>query len=140
MPRSTAAAKDKPSARRGMSFAAIGGLPPGLVAAPSDVGVSILRFTGNSILSAPYHRNQGGMLTEMHIGLVAARRRRSLPARYGCDCAGLLQGQSADQADRQDQAGWPLRATGKGKRAAYLQALPKPDGSPVQFYRYVPGL
>jgi hypothetical protein len=26
----------------------------------------------------------------------------------------------------------------KGNVPAYLQALPRPDGSPVQFFRYVP--
>jgi hypothetical protein len=43
--------------------------PVGVVAAVSDLGAPILRFTGHRALSAPYHRNQGGMLTELHIGL-----------------------------------------------------------------------
>lgn len=44
-------------------------LPEATVAAPSDSGASILRFTHHRVLAAPYHRNQGGMLTELHIGL-----------------------------------------------------------------------
>ncbi len=44
-------------------------LPPGVVLAPSDLGVNILRYTPHRILSAPYHRNQGGMLTELNTGL-----------------------------------------------------------------------
>ncbi len=43
--------------------------PPGVVMAPSDLGVHILRFTPHRVLSAPYHRNQGGMLTELNAGL-----------------------------------------------------------------------
>jgi hypothetical protein len=43
--------------------------PPGVVMAPSDIGVSILRYTPHRVLSAPYHRNQGGMLTELNAGL-----------------------------------------------------------------------
>ncbi|WP_429931458.1 hypothetical protein [Agrobacterium vitis] len=44
-------------------------LAPTTVAAPSESGTSILRFTSHRILTAPYHRNQAGMLTELHIGL-----------------------------------------------------------------------
>jgi hypothetical protein len=43
--------------------------PAGVVAASSDIGAPVLRFTAHRVLSAPYHRNQGGMLTEIHIGL-----------------------------------------------------------------------
>ena len=43
--------------------------PVGVVAGPSNIGAQILRFTPHRVLSAPYHRNQGGMLTEMHAGL-----------------------------------------------------------------------
>lgn len=39
------------------------------VAAPSNSGAEILRYTQHRVLSAPYHRNQGGMLTELHIGM-----------------------------------------------------------------------
>ncbi len=63
------AAPAKPSCSSKSSLAPLSDGPAGLVVAPSDVGVSILRFTENRILAAPYHRNQGGMLTEMHIGL-----------------------------------------------------------------------
>jgi hypothetical protein len=44
-------------------------LPPSVIAAPSESGATILRFTPHRVLSAPYHRNQSGMLTELHIGL-----------------------------------------------------------------------
>ncbi|NKF32628.1 hypothetical protein HER21_40085, partial [Pseudomonas sp. BGM005] len=59
-------AKEKACASR-EALAPLAGLPVGLVSAPSEMGVAILRFTQNRVLSAPYHRNQGGMLTELHI-------------------------------------------------------------------------
>ncbi|MDZ7601164.1 MAG: hypothetical protein U1A06_07295 [Hoeflea sp.] len=43
--------------------------PAGVVAGPSNLGAHILRFTAHRVLSAPYHRNQGGMLTELHAGM-----------------------------------------------------------------------
>lgn len=44
-------------------------LPVGLVASPSDSGAEVLRYSKHRALTAPYHRNQAGMLTELHIGL-----------------------------------------------------------------------
>jgi hypothetical protein len=52
-------------------MAALGAIEPGTVAAPSNSGADILRFTSHRVLSAPYHRNQGGMLTELHVGMSA---------------------------------------------------------------------
>ena len=52
------------------ALAPLEGLPAGVVMAPSDLGVHILRFTPHRVLSAPYHRDQGGMLTELNAGLV----------------------------------------------------------------------
>jgi len=43
--------------------------PAGVVAGPSNLGAHILRFTPHRALAAPYHRNQGGMLTELHAAM-----------------------------------------------------------------------
>lgn len=51
------------------ALAPLAGLPKGVVMAPSDMGVHILRYTAHRVLSAPYHRDQGGMLTELNAGL-----------------------------------------------------------------------
>ncbi|WJH41969.1 hypothetical protein N7E02_17285 [Aliirhizobium terrae] len=51
------------------SAEALRALPPGIVVSPSNSGAEILRFTAHRVLAAPYHRNQGGMLTELHIGM-----------------------------------------------------------------------
>jgi hypothetical protein len=51
------------------SYETLAKLPPTTVAASSDIGPEILRFTKHRSLTGPYHRNQGGMLTELHIGL-----------------------------------------------------------------------
>ena len=41
--------------------------PPGLVAADIDIGPSILLATPHSVLSAPYHRMQRGILDAYHM-------------------------------------------------------------------------
>ena len=56
------------------SIAPLAAEPIGVVAGASNLGAPILRHTGHRVLSAPYHRNQGGMLTEIHIGLSNPRQ------------------------------------------------------------------
>lgn len=65
----TTDATPRPSCIDTAAMAPLAGEPTGVVAAVSNLGASILRFTRHRALSAPYHRNQGGMLTELHIGL-----------------------------------------------------------------------
>lgn len=43
--------------------------PAGVVSAVSNIGSDILRFTHHRVLAAPYHRNQGGLLTQLHIAM-----------------------------------------------------------------------
>ncbi len=64
-------------------MAALRGLPPGTIAAPSNRGAGILRFTQHRVLSAPYHRNQGGMLAELHIGMATPADALSLLKQAG---------------------------------------------------------
>jgi hypothetical protein len=54
-------------------MAALRSLPTGVIAAPSNHGAGILRYTGHRVLTAPYHRNQAGMLAELHIGMASSQ-------------------------------------------------------------------
>lgn len=47
--------------------------PAGVVAGASNLGAHILRFTPHRVLAAPYHRNQGGMLTELHAAMATPK-------------------------------------------------------------------
>lgn len=134
----TAAAKDKPSCSSRETISPLADLPPGLVVAPSDVGVSILRFTGNRILSAPYHRNQGGMLTEMHIGLAPLKDAEAFLRGTGVSVLVFCADNPQTRQIAKIKPDGLYAQLEKGNVPAYLQALPRPDGSPVQFFRYVP--
>jgi hypothetical protein len=99
-------------------------LPAATVAAPTESGTAILRFTHHRVLAAPYHRDQGGMLTELHIGL-------STPG----DAEAFLRGGQVGilafcAADAQTQQLIRLKPDGlyadlaKGQVPDYLTALP----------------
>ena len=72
----TAGIGNTPQAKdRCTTAAALAGLAaerPGVVSAVSNMGSDILRHTPHRVLSAPYHRNQGGMLTQLHIAMAGA--------------------------------------------------------------------
>lgn len=113
----------------------LAGLDRGVVAASSEMGAPILRFTHHSVLSAPYHRNQGGMLTELHIGM-------SRPD----EAAAFLRGAKVSWLafcgnDGQTQRMAAMKKDGlyaeleKGRVPPYLEPLPQPQDSEVQVFR-----
>jgi hypothetical protein len=131
-------AKEKPTCMSREMIAPLAALPPGLVAGPSDMGVSILRFTDNRVLAAPYHRNQGGMLTEMHIGLAKPAEAEAFLRGTGVTVLAFCRTYSQTREIAQLKPDGLYAQLEKGNVPSYLQRLPMPDGAPVQFFRYVP--
>lgn len=72
-------------------YRALSSLPPGLVAAGSNLGAFILLHTPHRVLSAPYHRNQAGMLAQFRIDFAtdedAERMLRELGVDYVVTCS-----------------------------------------------------
>lgn len=108
--------------------------PVGVVAAASDLGAEILRFTRHRALSAPYHRNQGGMLTELHIGLSGPRQAEAFLRGAGvtllafCPSNGQVRSLAKAEPD-----GLYARLIA-GDVPAYLQRVEN-GGSQLQVYR-----
>jgi hypothetical protein len=57
----TAAAVDPTSCRMPQAFAGLAALPPARVMTPIDLGSHLLAFTPDSVVAAPYHRDQDGV-------------------------------------------------------------------------------
>lgn len=119
-------------------MAALAKLPPTVVAAPSDSGTTILRYTDHRVLSAPYHRNQAGMLTELHIGLSEPQEAEAFL--HGAHVSIL----AFCPHDVQTQMLAKMKPDGlyaqleKGRVPAFLQALPVADPDGFRFYRVLP--
>lgn len=112
--------------------------PAGVVAGVSDLGAPILRFTAHRVLSAPYHRNQGGMLTELHIGLAEPRQAqaflRGANVTLIAFCPGNPQTTFIAKAEPQGLYADLL----KGKVPDYLEPVPGAPGTPLKLYRVKP--
>ena len=112
--------------------------PKGLVANASNLGAPILRYTRQRTLSAPYHRNQGGMLATLHIGMSPPDKAKTHFDEAGVTllafCAGDPQVLNVIR-ERPDGLYAQLKA---GKIPSWLQPVEGTMGEPVEIFRYRP--
>lgn len=112
-------------------------LPVGVVAAPSNAGADILRFTRHRALSAPYHRNQGGMLTELNIGLSTPEDARAFMRGAGVTILAYCRHDPQTEEMTGMKKDGLYAALGRGEVPAYLQPFGAPlDG--MQIFRVLP--
>jgi len=130
----TGEAKDRKICREEADMAQLASLPPGLVAGDSNIGAHVLRYTHHRALSAPYHRNPGGMLAELKIELApipdAEKLMRDINVRYFVVC-------NTDYGTGGTVDASPdglLAHLQKGNVPSYLETLPKPAGSNLTVY------
>lgn len=67
------------------NLTALNALPKGMIAAPSNMGSPILRYTEHSVLAAPYHRDQVGMLALFRAGLAKPHDAEVILGNVGTD-------------------------------------------------------
>ncbi|ANK83938.1 MULTISPECIES: hypothetical protein [unclassified Rhizobium] len=120
------------------ALASLAELPPGLVSAPSEMGVPILRFTQNRVLSAPYHRDQGGMLTEMHIGLAKPQEAEAFLKGARVTTLAFCPKDLQTRELAKLKPDGLYAELGKGNIPPYLEPLAKVPDTGVQFFRYRP--
>lgn len=134
-PATAAQAAERPACDAPAGFATLNQLPTGVVVAASDMGPEILRFTRHRVLSGPYHRNQGGMLTELHVGLAepdeAAAFLRGAGATILVFCPDFPQTEKIAET----KADGLYAGMRKGEVPGYLKPVPVDGPSGMQIYR-----
>lgn len=110
-------------------------LPPATVVAPSNAGSEILRFTAHRVLSAPYHRNQGGMLTELHIGLSQPGEAEAFLRGAGATVIAYCRSDPQTETIRDLKPDGLYAALERGEVPSYLEALPLDPKSGMALYR-----
>jgi hypothetical protein len=127
-------AQDSGSRRESGECTAEDGLPllaelePGVVAAPSNSGAEILRFTGHRVLAAPYHRNQAGMLTELHIGLAPPDEARAFLEGAGVTLLAYCQTDPQTRSLIRMKADGLYAALSRGDVPSYLHPIGTSEG------------
>lgn len=113
----------------------LGALPPTTVVAPSNAGSEILRFTAHRVLSAPYHRNQGGMLTELHIGLATPAEAVAFLRGAGATVIAYCGTDPQTGTIRELKPDGLYAALERGEVPTYLEPLPRDPESGLALYR-----
>ena len=112
-------------------------LPKGMIAAPSNIGSPILRFSGHSVLAAPYHRNPQGMLVVLHAGLASPEKAEAILGDAGTDyvvfCPG--DGELKELANRAPDG--LAAALLKGRPPAFLKDVTPAEATNLKVYRLV---
>lgn len=112
-------------------------LPKGTIAAPSNMGSPILRFTNHSVLAAPYHRNPDGMLAIIRAGLATPAKAEAILGDAGTDYVVFCPGDGELKELAERAPGDFADALLAGRPPAFLADV-TPAGAPnLKVYRMV---
>ena len=112
--------------------------PVGLVAGPSNMGVGVLRFTGQRVLAAPYHRNAAGLTAALKIEMAPPEKARELLRKDGVTLLAYCAGDPETTYLRHEAPHGLLAEIARGNVPAYLSLLPESAGGAAKFYRVLP--
>ena len=120
------------------ALADLKGLAPSLVVGPSDIGVTLLRRTGHRVLSAPYHRNAGGLIQELKIGLAEPEAAGAMLRQLGQPVLAFCAREVQTQVIAARAPAGLYAQLAAGRVPAFLSPLPVSAGSPMRLYVLTP--
>ncbi|MCC0035207.1 MAG: hypothetical protein H6887_08030 [Hoeflea sp.] len=109
--------------------------PAGVVAGPSNLGAHILRFTPHRVLSAPYHRNQGGMLTELHAAMATPKDAVKFLRGAGVTVVAFCKSDPQVSTISKVAPDGLYAELGKGIVPLWLDPVPGTQDQPLQLFR-----
>jgi len=112
--------------------------PAGVVASPSNMGAHILRFTRHRVLSGPYHRNQGGMLTELHAAMAPPKDAVKFLRGAGVTVVAFCKSDPQVESIARVAPDGLYAQIGQGQMPSWLEPVPGTLDLPLQLYRVKP--
>ena len=116
----------------------IADLEPGVVAAASNLGAPLLRFTPHRTLSGPYHRDPDGMMAELLIGLAEPQQAEALLREAKVTIVAFCKGDPQVELVSERAPKGLYAQLSAGHVPAYLEPIAAPAESDVQFFRVTP--
>ncbi|TXI79774.1 MAG: hypothetical protein E6Q40_15775, partial [Cupriavidus sp.] len=120
------------------ALAPISGLEPGVIVSASNMGAPLLRFTPHRALSGPYHRDQAGMLAELHIALAEPQQAEVLLRAAKVTLVAFCKGDPQVKMLSGMNPKGLYAELGAGHVPAYLEPIPAPADAAVRFFRFKP--
>ena len=109
-------------------------LPAGTVLAISNLGSSILAYTGQRALAGPYHRNGAGNVATLDAELAAPIDAERIARNAGADYVAICPGNSETSALSGHAPNGLMATLAKGELPAWLEPAGPVDG-PLRVYR-----
>ena len=119
-------------------MAALNTLATGIIAAPSNSGADILRWTPHRVLTAPYHRNQKGMLTELYIGLAQPGEAKAFLRGAGVTALAFCKTDPQTDALIRRKPDGLYANLARGNVPDYLQPFGQPSKNGFRLYKVLP--
>lgn len=116
------------------AFSQLSELPAGLVVVPADSGARMLRFTHHRTLTGPYHRNQAGILTEIHIGISSPGEALAFVRDAGVSAIGFCPGDGMTRKLMMASPDGLYSQLGRGEIPSWLTPLPADSHSGIRVY------
>ena len=116
----------------------IADLEPGVVAAASNLGAPLLRFTPHRTLSGPYHRDPDGMMAELLIGLAEPQQAEALLREAKVTIVAFCKGDPQVELVSERAPKGLYAQLSAGHVPAYLEPIAASAESDVQFFRVTP--
>ena len=116
----------------------IADLEPGVVAAASNLGAPLLRFTPHRTLSGPYHRDPDGMMAELLIGLAEPQQAEALLHEAKVTIVVFCKGDPQVELVSERAPKGLYAQLSAGQVPAYLEPIAASAESDVQFFRVTP--
>ena len=116
----------------------IADLEPGVVAAASNLGAPLLRFTPHRTLSGPYHRDPDGMMAELLIGLAEPQQAEALLHEAKVTIVAFCKGDPQVELVSERAPKGLYAQLSAGHVPAYLEPIAASAESDVQFFRVTP--
>jgi hypothetical protein len=120
------------------AMAALAREPAGVVSGPSNLGAHVLRFSPHRVLSAPYHRNQGGMLTELHAAMAVPRDAVKFLRGAGVSVLAYCRSDPQTSNVIAVAPGGLYAELAKGNVPDWLQPVPQTETAPLRLFRVKP--
>ncbi|NLS18408.1 hypothetical protein HGP16_17760 [Rhizobium sp. P40RR-XXII] len=120
------------------ALAPISSLEPGVIVSASNMGAPLLRFAPHRALSGPYHRDQAGMLAELHIALAEPRQAEALLREAKVTLLAFCKNDPQVELLSEMKSKGLYAQLGAGHVPAYLEPIPAPADAAVRFFRFKP--
>ncbi|MCP4316804.1 MAG: hypothetical protein GY789_12525 [Hyphomicrobiales bacterium] len=111
--------------------------PKGVVSAVSNLGSDILRYTHHRVLSAPYHRNQSGMLTQLHIAMESEVDAAALIRESGVTLVAFCPTDPEARRIAQEHPDGLYALLGSGRVPDFLLPVDDTRDNPIRLFRVV---